>query len=67
VGGVISSGHVSSEDHDCCAADIMFDDNYQLAKILKGLFGEFERIGINRINKFVHVDMKDVPAACWGY
>jgi uncharacterized protein YcbK (DUF882 family) len=67
VGGVSKSGHLSSENHDCCAADIAFSDNHQLALILKGLFSEYDRVGIDRKRKFVHVDMKDEPAACWGY
>lgn len=67
VGGSATSGHISSEDHECVAADIKYSNNHQLSLMLKGLYSEFNRIGIDRKRHFVHVDLKKEPAACWTY
>jgi hypothetical protein len=67
VGGNGNSGHVSSKNHECCAADIHFNDSYHLSKILRGLYSEFWRIGVNVKKKFVHVDNKPALASFWLY
>lgn len=57
VGGSDSSSHISEPDHECCAADIHFNNSRELFFIHRSLlFAGFTRMGINYDKKFIHVD-----------
>lgn len=59
-GGRPNSAHVTTETENCEGCDILYRNNSELFIIVKSLiFAGFVRIGINRQEKFIHVDNDD--------
>jgi zinc D-Ala-D-Ala carboxypeptidase len=56
-GGSDTSSHISTPEHECCAADIRIQDNRELFIIVRSLmFAGFTRIGIDYDETYIHVD-----------